>query len=233
MRKGLFRKHMVPLFTAVSLLLLPYSAFPSETHPQPESELSRVIENIKKKEKSLKTFSAKFVQNKTTHLLQEPLHSEGLIYFDYTGKMLLEVTSPSPLVLLLKNNLLLVYNPDLSRAKKRHLGKRGNILNKYFGIGQSVEELKKGYKIQLTSRTDSGAYQLKLIPKMKAMTRHIDMIEVSVNPKNWLPEQISFKESRGDQTSVWLEFTSINEPLPRGIFTIEVPEDNEDEVFDF
>lgn len=233
MREVIFRKRIVLLFVGVSLLLLPHSVFASETNPQSESELSRVIENIKKKEKSLKTFTAKFVQNKTTHLLQEPLHSEGIIYFDYTGKMLLKVTSPSPLVLLVKNNLLLVYYPDLSKTKKTHLGKSDNILKKYFGIGQSVEELKQGYKIQLTSKTDSGAYQLKLIPKMKAIARHIDTIEVSVSPQDWLPEQIYFRESKGDHTSVRLQFISINEALPGGIFTIDVPEDNEDEVSNF
>ena len=233
MRKILFTKYIVLLFSGVSLLLFPYSVFPSETEPQSESELSQVIKSIKEKEKSLKTFTARFVQNKKTHLLQELLHSEGMIYFDYTGKMLLKVTSPSPLVLLLKNNLLLVYDPDLSKAKKRRLGQSDNIVKKYFGIGQSVEELKKGYEIQLASKTRSGAYQLRLIPKMKAIASHIDMIEVSVSPKNWLPEQIYFKESKGDHTSVRLEFTSINEPLPRGIFTIDVPEDNEDDSFNF
>jgi len=213
----------VLVFSGVNLLLLPCSVFPSETDPQSESELNWVIKNVKEKEKSLKTFTAKFVQNKKTELLQEPLHSEGLIYFDCTGKMLLKVTSPSPLVLLLKNNLLLVYDPDLSKAKKRRLGKSDNILKKYFGIGQSVEELKKRYKIQLTSKTHSGTYHLKLIPKMKAIARHIDMIEVAVSPKNWLPERIHFKEVKGDHTSVWLQFTSINEPLPPGIFTINIP----------
>jgi outer membrane lipoprotein-sorting protein len=233
MKEVLFRKYIVLLFSGVSLLLLPYSVFPSEIEPQSESELSQVIKSIKEKEKSLKTFTARFVQNKKTHLLQQPLHSEGMIYFDHTGKMLLKVTRPSPLVLLLKDNLLLVYDPDLSKAKKRRLGKSDNIVKKYFGIGQSVEELKKRYEIQLASKTRSGTYQLRLIPKMKAIARHIDMIEVSVSPKNWLPEEIHFKESKGDHTSVRLEFTSINEPLPPGIFTIDVPEDDEDDSFNF
>ena len=232
MREVLFRTQIVLLFSAMSLLLLPHSVSSREADPQPESELSRVMENIKEKEESLKTFTAKFVQNKTTHLLQEPLHSEGVIYFDYTGKMLLKVTSPSPLVLLLKDNLLLVYDPDSSKAKRRHLRKGGSILRKYFGIGQSIEELKKRYEIQLTSKTQ-GTYRLKLIPRTKAGRKHIDAIEVFVSPKNWLPEQIYFRESKGDHTSVRIEFTSINDPLPRGIFTVDVPEGNEDEVFNF
>ncbi len=227
MKKFVFKKHILLILSGLSLFLLPYSVFPSETDPQSESELNWVIKNIKEKEKSLKTFTAKFVQNKKTELLQEPLYSEGLIYFDCTGKMLLKVTSPSPLVFLLKNNLLLIYDPDSAKAKKRRLGKSDNILKKYFGIGQSVEELKKRYEVQLTSKTDSGRYQLKLTPKMRAIARHIDTIQVVVNPKHWLPERIHFKEVNGDQTSLRLQFTSINEPLPRSIFSINVPEDNE------
>ena len=230
MRKPLCRKHIVLVFSGLSLLLHPYSVFPSETDRQSESELSWVIRNIKEKEKTIKTFTAKFVQTKKTYLLREPLHSEGLIYFDCTGKMLLEVTSPSPLKLLFKNNLIVIYDPDLSKAKERRLGKRGNILKKYFGVGQSVKELKKRYEIQLISKTHSGGYQLRLIPKIKAIARHIDTIEVVVNPKDWLPERIHFKEVKGDHTSLWLQFASINEPLPRGIFTINVLEDNEDDL---
>ena len=233
MREALFTKYIILLLSGVSLLLLPYSLFPSETDPRSESELSRVIRSIKEKEKSLKTFTARFVQNKKTHLLQEPLHSEGMVYFDHTGKILLKVTSPSPLVLLLKDNLLIVYDPNLSKVKKRRLGRGDNIVKKYFGIGQSVEELKKRYEIQLIPKTHSGTYQLKLIPKIKAIARHIDTIEVAISPKSWLPERIHFKESKGDHTSVRLEFTSINEPLPPDIFTVDVPEDDEDDSFNF
>jgi outer membrane lipoprotein-sorting protein len=204
--------------------------FPSETDLQSESELSWVIENIKEKEKILKTFTAKFVQTKKTYLLQEPLYSEGLIYFDYTGTMLFKVISPSPLMILLKNNLVLIYYPDLSKTEKRHLGRGDNVFEKYFGIGQSVEELEKRYEIQLTSQTHSDGYHLKLIPKKKAVAKHIDMIEVVVSPKHWLPERIHFKEVKGDHTSLCLQFTSINEPLPPGIFTIDLPENYGDDL---
>lgn len=163
-------------------------------------------------------------------MLQEPLHSEGLIYFDFTGKMLLEVTDPTPLKFLFRDNLMIIHDPDLSKAKKRRLGKSDNILKKYFGVGQSVEELKKRYEIQLTSKTLLGNYHLKLIPKMRAIATHIDTIEVVVNPKDWLPERIHFKEVKGDHTSLQLQFTSINEPLPRGIFTINAPENTEGDL---
>jgi outer membrane lipoprotein-sorting protein len=222
MRKYLFKEYIVPIALGLSLFLYPYPVSPSDTDLQSESELSWVLEKIKEKEGGLKTFTAKFVQTKKTYLLQEPLYSEGLIYFDCTGKMLLRVINPLPSIILLKDNMMLIYYPDLSKTEERYLGGTDNILKRYFSIGQSIEELKKQYAIQLVSKTHSGGYRLKLIPKMKAISRYIDTIEVVVSPKNWLPEQIHLKEVKGDNTSLRLQFISINEPLPPGIFSIDV-----------
>ncbi len=230
MKKFLIKKYIVPISLCISLFLYPYAVYPSETEPQPETELSWVIKNIKEKEKNLKTFTAKFSQTKKTSLLREPLHSEGIIYFDSSGKMLVEVISPSPLITLLKDSMLLIYYPDVSKTEERYLGGTDPILKKYFGIGQSIEELRKQYAIQLVSKTHSGSYHLKLIPKMKPIKKYIDSIEVVVSPKHWLPKSIHFKETKGDYTSLKLNFISINEPLPQGIFQVDFPENHEDDL---
>lgn len=227
MRKFLMKKYIVPISLCLSLFLYPYAVSPSETEPQSETELSWVIKNIKEKEKTLKTFTAKFSQTKKTSLLREPLHSEGIIYFDSSGKMLLKVISPSPLITLLKDSMLLTYYPDASKTEERYLGRTDTILKKYFGIGQSIEELRKQYAIHLVSKTHSESYHLIFIPKMEPIKKYIDSIEVIVSPKNWLPNHIHFKETRGDYTSLKLHFISINEPLPQGIFQVDFPKDDE------
>ena len=227
MKKFLIKQYIVPISLCLSLFLYPYLVFPSETEPQPETELSWVMKNIKEKEKNLKTFTARFVQTKKTYLLREPLHSEGIIYFDSSGKMLLKVISPSPLITLFKDSRLFIYYPDISKTEERYLGRTDTIFTKYFGMGQSFEELKKQYAIQLVSKTHSDSYHLKFIPKMKPIKKYIDSIEVVVSLKNWLPKHIHFKETKGDYTSLTLHFISINEPLPQGIFQVDFPEDDE------
>jgi len=230
MRKFLIKKYIVPISFCLILFLYPYPVSPSETEPQSETEISWVMENIKEKEKNLKTFTAKFSQTKKTKLLREPLHSEGIIYFDSSGKMLLKVISPSSLITLLKGSMLLTYYPDVSKTEERYLGRTDTILKKYFGIGQSIEELRKQYAIQLVSKTHSGSYHLKLIPKMKPIKKYIDSIEVVVSPKNWLPKHIYFQEIKGDYTSLKLHFISINEPLPQGIFHLDFPKGDKDDL---
>ncbi|MGB2929947.1 MAG: outer membrane lipoprotein carrier protein LolA [Desulfobacterales bacterium] len=224
----LLKKYAVLIFVGLSLYSYAYPVFSSEKDPLSTSKLDWIIKNIQGKEKSLKTFTARMVQTKKTHLLREPLHSEGFIYFDYTGKMLLKITVPSPLVVLLKNNMLVLYYPDLSKVKETYIG--NNVLREYFGIGQSVEELRKRYLIRLMSETPTDGYHLELIPKHKTIAKHIDSIEVTVGRENWLPQRICFKEKAGDWSDIRLEFISINEPLPAGVFTFNFPE-KDDERF--
>jgi len=224
----LLKKYAVLIFVGLSLYSYTYPVFSSEKDPLYTSKLDWIIKNIQGKEKSLKTFTARMVQTKKTHLLREPLHSEGFIYFDYTGKMLLKITVPSPLIVLLKNNMLVLYYPDLSKVKETYIG--NNVLREYFGIGQSVEELRKRYLIRLVGEPPTDGYHLELIPKHKTIAKHIDSIEVTVSRENWLPQRICFKEKAGDWSDIRLEFISINEPLPAGVFTFNFPE-KDDERF--
>ena len=189
------------------------------------SELTSVIKRIKEHEANLKTFTAAFQQTKKTSLLQQPLESKGLIYFDSRGKMLLSVTTPSPVKILFENDRMIIYYPDVSEVQERYLGGE-SIVKKYFGIGASIEELRKQYTLELLPGTAAGNYHLKLTPKAKAMAKHIDIIEVYVSPKHWLPERIEVRETEGDVTSILLDFTSINVSLPPDIFEIDVRENH-------
>lgn len=228
MSRFFLKQSCIYVLIALYGFLLPRPSFSSEKTPEPDLKLDQVIKRIKAKEKSLKTVIAKYRQIKKTYLLHEPLHSEGLIFFDSAGKLLMKVTSPSPLLILFKRNTFVVYYPEISKAEERYVGNVENIIGKYLGIGQSAGALKQQYAIQPATRTKSGGYHLKMIPQKQAVAKHIDRIEVFVSPETWLPEQIVFTEVKGDQTTLWLQFIAINQPLPPGIFSIALPDESND-----
>jgi outer membrane lipoprotein-sorting protein len=219
-------RYITPALMFICLFLLPLHVSSSEADHQSTPELLQVIKNIKEKEKTLKTFIATFLQIKKSQLLREALKSEGLIYADFSGKILIKVLHPSPLTLLLKNNLQIISYPDLAKTETKIIGRTDNILGKYLGIGQPVELMQKQFEFSLGDKISSGVYHLKMIPKNTAVARRIDMIEVLVNRKNGLAEQIYFKEKQGDYTEIHLKYKAINEPIPPSIFSIELPEDN-------
>lgn len=205
----------------------PQVALSSDTDHQSESELKWLLEQMKEKEKTITSLEADFMQTKKTQLLREPLESKGKIYYDSSGKMLFTVTSPSSLKVLIRNGLIITYYPELSRAEERYLG--SNFIRKYFGIGMSVDELRKHYKIEIVSKIPGDGYRLKLTPATETMAKRIDAIVIVTKPIQWLPEYIYIQEKGGDSTAIRLEFTSINNPLPEKIFTITIPNNRREE----
>jgi outer membrane lipoprotein-sorting protein len=223
--RPMLKKYVLVLLFFLSLYFPAYKVFSSENVPHSATRLDFVLNNIKENEKRLRTFTAKIIQTRESPLLREKLHSKGMVYFDHDGKILLKFTEPSRMLVLLKNNALIVFYPDLSKVIRRYMGK--SFVGKYFGIGQPVEELYKQYSIQMMDMGGSGGYHLELIPRDSTLKRHIVSIEVTISPQNWLPEEICINENKGDRTVLRLDFLSINEPLPAGIFAISLPEDYE------
>lgn len=197
----------------------------SETGHQ--SELKWLLEQMKEREANLSSLTANFMQTKKTRLLREPLQSKGQLYYDSTGKILFKVTDPSSVMVLIRNGMILTYYPDLSRAEERYLG--SNIIREYFGIGTSIDELRKQYKIEIVSKIPGNGYRLKLTPVTETMAKRIDTIEIETKPIQWLPEHIFIREKGGDITAIRLEFTSINKPLPENIFTLTIPNNQREE----
>lgn len=230
MKLSLSKINLLHLLVIFYLSALPLQAISMERNTALELELDQVIKHIKEKEKTLKTVTVKFRQTKNTYLLHEPLHSEGLIYFDASGKLLMKVTRPSPLLILFKYSTILVYYPEISKTQERYIGNVENIIKKYLGIGQPVEALKEQYKIRLLKDTKSDGYHLKMTPQQKSVAKHMDSIDVFVKPETWLPERIVFTEVKGDKTELWLQFISINQPLPSGIFSIVLPDESNDNM---
>jgi outer membrane lipoprotein-sorting protein len=222
---NLMNKYLVPILITICLPLFPLLVCSSQADQRSTPELVRVLKQVKEKEKTLKTFIAAFLQTKKSHLLRETLTSEGLIYVDIGGKILIKVLHPSQLTLLLKDNMQIIVYPDSGKAKKKITGRTDHILAKYLGVGQPVEMIQKRFEISLGDKISSEKFHLKMIPK-NAVARYIDLIEVEVNRKNGLPEHIYFKEKQGDYTDIRLEYKSINEPIPASIFSIKLPEDS-------
>jgi outer membrane lipoprotein-sorting protein len=221
MNSMLMSKVLIILLTGLVFVMNPVRTIAEEANNKSDAALIGILNSIKEKEKTIKTFSAQFVQVKKSKLLKEPLYSKGVMYFDAAGKFLWKVIEPSPVTILLENNTVLIHYPDLSKTVERRVNNVDNILGRYIGIGQSLEELNKRYAIKLLPSSDETHYHLSLKPKDSTIPRYISLIEVEVNSQELIPDKIRLKEPEGDYTLIQLKYTSINQPLSPGIFTIK------------
>lgn len=214
------RKLCVGSLIVSAVLICVCPAFPDRDKTVRNAD--QILNAVREKAKSLKSFTVKFAKLKQTARPVRLLLSEGTVCFEDPGKLLIEITGALPMKLLFMDSLLTLYYPDLSKIEKSYVG--NSMLRKYFGIGEPLEKLKQKYDIRLTSTDFSpDAYRLQFIPKTKYLLKYINFLGIIVNSHSWLPTQIEFRTANGDYTTLGLQFLSINEPVPPAVFTIEIP----------
>ena len=218
-------KQRLLFLLSTALLLCPTLLFASGLTPLSEPEAKQILMKIKDKEKTLQTFIAGVKQIKKTQLFKEPLHSEGMIYFDKSGKLLLKMTQPSPVIIFFKDDRVYVHYPDYDKTEETYIG--NHFFEKYLGLGKSVDEFYEQYSVEIFPTPKSGRYQLKMAPKEERMAKKIELIDVFINSSDMLPDQIRILEKDGDDTTISLKFTTINQPLPEDIFNIDLGDPNQ------
>jgi hypothetical protein len=213
-------KYVLPAILGMLFGLFLNPARATETPVSSEPEVKHILAKIKDREKGLQTFIAKMQQTKNTRMFKEPLYSEGEIYFNHTGQLLLKIIHPSPVFILIQNDRIYTHYPDYGKTEETYIGP--HVLEKYFGLGKSTDAFYDQYSIQLLSNPSLACYHLMMRPKDDRMAKRIDAIDVTVQTSNLLPDTIHILERDGDDTSIVLEFISINQPLPKGIFDIDL-----------
>ncbi len=216
--------NQIALMLITGLVLIYYPAGPVLALNISEAKLQEILIAVKNQENSLITFIAGFKQVKKTELLVEPLISAGKIYFSRSGKIRVQVQSPDPVEMLLTGKKMVIFDPAVNRVKTKYIGSKDAFMQKYFGFGLSLAQLKERYKISAISDVMPGSYIIKLYPIEKPISEFMQWIEITVKKPLWLPEKLLFLEKKGDSTELQLQYEAINKDLPQKIFDIKLPQ---------
>lgn len=220
--KGILNQ--IALMLVTGLMLIYYPGRPVLALNISEAKLQEILVAVKNQENSLITFIAEFKQVKKTELLVEPLISAGKIYFSRSGKIRVQVQSPDPVEMLLTSKKLVIFDPVSNSVKTKYIGSKDAFMQKYFGFGLSLAQLKKRYKISAVSDDKLDRYIIRLYPKQKQAEKFIKKVEITVKAPLWLPEKLLFLEKKGDSTELQLQYKAINEDLPQKFFDIKLPQ---------
>ena len=185
---------------------------------------AKVLTDVKTHAQSIDTLVAQFKQTRISKLLQAPLVSTGLIYFERGSNMLTQVNTPSALQLLIRDQYITIVNPELGTVSKRRVRRSDQVIKTWLDGNVSIDMLTQQYELEVTRALNHEFYNLQMIPRDPKLARHIDRIEIELDHETLLPRQIMMLSTKGDRTTVALQYLSINKPLPAGIFDITIPE---------
>jgi outer membrane lipoprotein-sorting protein len=145
-------------------------------------------------------FEAAFTEERTSHLLNKPVVSEGSVYFSVPDKFRREVRTPSPSTTVSDGHTMWIYYPTFNEVEIYTLGLRSFFDESLAALtaGLNFERIDEYYNFR--AYRDAGGYQLDLIPKKPSLRRVVEQIILTLNG-DFLPVRTEITLPKGDRLS--------------------------------
>lgn len=213
--------HLIPLLV---LIIGQVPTALASDNQQQDWSLDEVLQNIKDRGQSLETFIANFKQIQNNRLFVEKETSQGILYYHHSGKLLMEMTVPEKYLLFISDHKMILGVPGTPAYRQKKMPRGMTSLEQMVGLDQSLQQLKQRFKIRMVCNSSEKRCEINLIPTQKRQGMPFDSIKATFNTHQWLPQMIELHEVNGDSTAFYLEYVSINQPLPDNIFDIPKPD---------
>lgn len=206
--------------SAISLLALSVTVAAVD-----DARLDEILTEMEEAGDQLETLSADFVQTDYDAILEEKDVSYGKLYLRVPGRVRWEHVEPSPKVLVVKDELVRVYNPTAGQVNEfeQKEGGRSGGFDLLVGFGSGNDKIGENYDASLKEETSASAV-LTLLPKPDSPASLFAKIELTVDKTTWTPIRSVFFETNRDYTEIDFEDIVLNGELPEGVFELELPE---------
>ena len=192
--------------------------------PARAERLDEVLAEMNKAGKRLKTMTADFVQTDHDFLLKDQEETRGKLYLAVPGRIRWEHAPPREKVLVVKDDLVRVYNPAAHQVHefRRGKGAKSGGADLLIGFGAGNEKIRENYDVSLVEETDSTA-SIALVPKPNSQASLFTKIELTLDKKSWSPMRSVFHSPNRNRADIQFENVVLNGDLPSGIFELKLP----------
>jgi outer membrane lipoprotein carrier protein len=186
--------------------------------------LDEILAEMDKAGKRLKTMTADFVQTDHDYLLKDQEETKGKLYLGVPGRIRWEHAPPREKVLLVKDDLVRVYNPTARQVHefKRGKGSKDGGADLLIGFGSNNERIRENYDVSLSEESDSTA-TLALVPKPGSPASLFTRIELTLDKKTWTPVRSVFHSPNRNRADIRFENVALNRELPSDVFELKLP----------
>jgi outer membrane lipoprotein carrier protein len=174
--------------------------------------LAQVLAAHCRAREELTTLRARFVQTKVFELLEEEDESAGMLYYQKPDAVRWQYTKPDSSYTILRGDSGWAVFPDIRQVQRfgLHGSRAANVLA-IVGFGSCGPDLESSFQISLASG-EHGAPILVLVPTVAEIAASFDRIELTLDPKLYLPRKVSMHETSGD--TVRFEFLDLEPGVP-------------------
>ena len=169
--------------------------------------------------KNIKTLQCTFVQEKISSIFNEKNASKGKLFYHSPNALRWEYTDPAIATFIINgNNAVLLGKNDEKLGNERMFKELGGIIISLIngnGITQSKQFTTAYYEM------DNDQRKVILTPVQKRIKEFFNTIEMNIDVKTMLANEIILNEKSGDVTIISLSDKEINIEISSGIFKIK------------
>lgn len=197
---------------------------PAVRAAEPATDLAEVIANHCRARESTTTLKAQFVQNKVFTLFEEEETSKGVFYFAQPDRVCWRYTEPDQSSTVIDGGRGWSVFPGIKQIQKFELdGSKTDKVLSIVGFGRCDTPLTDSFDITL-SAGEKGALVLVMKPTDKDITPYFSRVDLTLDPKDYLPRKIELYETSGDL--LVFDFSDLDRDidLDEALFEYVVPE---------
>ncbi|MCX7895110.1 MAG: outer membrane lipoprotein carrier protein LolA [Thermoanaerobaculum sp.] len=188
-----------------------------------KAKLDAVLAELGKAQAAIQTLTAHFQQTKVSRLFKEPAVARGVFYFRAPEQVRWDYQEPRNMTVLVTSRFMITFRPQERMAEKVELGRSQRKLFSYLSASEPVTNLSRHFAFALRDPGGDADLVLLLQPVTHQLKKRIASVELIIERKSFLPIRVSYTETDGDLTTYQFSQVRINEPVPDGVFTLDLP----------
>ena len=166
-------------------------------------------------------FEATFTEQRTSHLLNKPVVSEGSVDFSVPDKFRRDVRTPSPSLTVSDGHTMWIFYPAFNEVELYTLGQRSYFDESLSALtaGLNFEHIDEYYNFR--AYHDSSGYRLELVPKKPSLRRVVQQLILFLSD-DLLPTRTEITLPKGDHLST-VYHNAHRSALPPSLFEFIPP----------
>ena len=186
--------------------------------PLPATEAMRFKKEMQARLEGINTLSSEFKQIRHMDFMDNPIHSQGTFFYQQPHFVRWNYIAPSAHSLLLDGNHLHSYQKG--NSKKTSLQAHRSMRELYTLLNQNnlSKQLFNEQKFTISYFKKGPKMVVRMVPKEKALAKMMQRIEIQIDTKTLLVDQLILLEDEGNYTEIMFNKQLINRPLDPNLF---------------
>lgn len=204
----------VTLFSVLSVMAL------SAAEYGPLKDEKAFMAELQRKNASITTIQAKFVQTKFLSVFSTEMKSDGNFYWEKNDKICLDYQSPVKYKIVINGDKLKTVNSGKSSV----ISTKGNPMMDQMSslisacMTGNINQMGSGFKVKIEE--SASDYRLTIEPQAKEVQNYIAKMEIFLSRKDMSVSRLIMQESAEDYTGYVFTDNKFNEKIPASVFDV-------------